>query len=66
MFKLINLCPRQKINNVLSLIYFEVLLLTLFSHVNHSQRARETPLKTRVLVEKNGTVINAHCNCMAG
>ncbi|XP_068686436.1 uncharacterized protein [Montipora foliosa] len=38
----------------------------LFSRVNHSQRARETPLKTWVLVEKNGTVINAHCNCMAG
>jgi len=57
----------QKITNAIgSLIYLEVLLLTLFTQVNHSQKARETPLKTWVLAEKNGTVINAHCNCMAG
>ena len=36
------------------------------ARVNHSQRARETPLKTWLLVEKNGTVCCAHCNCMAG
>ena len=36
------------------------------ARVNHLQRARETPLKTWRLVEKNGTVCCAHCNCMAG
>ena len=34
--------------------------------VNHSQRARDTPLKVWFLAEKDGTVIAAHCDCMAG
>ena len=34
--------------------------------VYHSQRVREMPLKTWLLVETNGTVCSAHCNCMAG
>lgn len=36
------------------------------ARVNHSQRARDTPLKTWLLAEKDGTVCMAHCNCMAG
>ena len=36
------------------------------ARVNHSQRARETPLKTWLLAEKDGNVCMAHCNCMAG
>ena len=36
------------------------------ARVNHSQRARETPLKTWFLAEKDGNVCMAHCNCMAG
>lgn len=36
------------------------------ARVNHSQRARETPLKAWILSEKDGTVCSAHCNCMAG
>lgn len=34
--------------------------------VNYSQRARETPLKTWLLAEKDRNVCVAHCNCMAG
>ena len=34
--------------------------------VNHSQRARDTPLKVWFLAEKDGTVIAAHCDCMTG
>ena len=34
--------------------------------VNHSQRARDTPLRIWFLAEKCGTVIAAHCDCMAG
>ena len=34
--------------------------------MNHSQRARDTPLRTWFLAEKCGTVIAAHCDCMAG
>ena len=33
--------------------------------VNHSQRARDTPLKVWFLAEKDGTVRAAHCDCMA-
>ena len=36
------------------------------ARVNHSKRARDTPLKTWLLAEKDGTVCMAHCNCMAG
>ena len=36
------------------------------ARVNHSQQARDTPLKTWLLAEKYGTVWMAHCNCMAG
>ena len=34
--------------------------------MNHSQRARDTPLRVWFLAEKCGTVIAAHCDCMAG
>ena len=34
--------------------------------MNHSQRARDTPLKVWILAENSGTVIAAHCDCMAG
>lgn len=34
--------------------------------VNHSQRARDTPLKPWLLCEKDGSVLLAHCDCMAG
>ncbi|XP_068743560.1 uncharacterized protein [Montipora capricornis] len=36
------------------------------ARVNHSQRCRETPLKTWFLAQKDGNVCMAHCNCMAG
>ena len=36
------------------------------ARVNHLQRARDAPLKTWLLAEKDGTVCMAHCNCMAG
>ena len=36
------------------------------ARVNHSQRARDTPLKTWLLAGKDGTVCMAHCNSMAG
>lgn len=43
------------------------MLITAFFRlqVNHSQRARDTPLKTWFLAENDGTVITAHCDCMA-
>lgn len=34
--------------------------------MNHSQGARDTPLRVWFLAEKCGTVIAAHCDCMAG
>ena len=37
-----------------------------YCQVNHSQRARDTPLKAWILAEKNGTVLTGHCDCMAG
>ncbi|KAM4526904.1 uncharacterized protein V3H82_001158 isoform 1-T1 [Fundulus diaphanus] len=37
-----------------------------FARVNHSQRSSETPLKTWIIAKKDGEVIAAHCNCMAG
>ncbi|XP_062288031.1 uncharacterized protein LOC133993176 [Scomber scombrus] len=37
-----------------------------FARVNHSQRSGETPLKTWIITKKDGEVIAAHCNCMAG
>ncbi|XP_022785983.1 uncharacterized protein LOC111326282 [Stylophora pistillata] len=40
--------------------------VVVFARVNHSQRARDTPLRTWFLAEKCGTVIAAHCDCMAG
>ncbi|CAN8014073.1 unnamed protein product, partial [Ixodes persulcatus] len=34
--------------------------------VNHSQRLRETPAKVWILVHGDGSIITAHCTCMAG
>ena len=34
--------------------------------VNHSQRMNETPLKPWVAATNEGTVVTAHCNCIAG
>ena len=34
--------------------------------VNHSRRMNETPLKPWVAATNEGTVVTAHCNCMAG
>ena len=34
--------------------------------MNHSQRLSEAPLKPWLAVQANGTVLTAHCNCMAG
>ncbi|KAG0428508.1 hypothetical protein HPB47_024511 [Ixodes persulcatus] len=36
------------------------------SEVNHSQRLRETPAKVWILVHGDGSIITAHCTCMAG
>ncbi|CAN7978262.1 unnamed protein product [Ixodes persulcatus] len=38
----------------------------LLSEVNHSQRLRETPAKVWILVHGDGSIITAHCTCMAG
>ena len=43
-----------------------VLTIGFPQQVNHSQGARDTPLRVWVLTEKCGTVIAAHCDCMAG
>ncbi|XP_035998275.1 uncharacterized protein LOC118564393 isoform X2 [Fundulus heteroclitus] len=40
--------------------------ILVFARVNHSQRSSETPLKTWIIAKKDGEVIAAHCNCMAG
>lgn len=39
--------------------------VVVIARVNHSQRSRETPLKTWLLTEKDGNVCAAHCNYMA-
>ena len=53
----------------------DVTVISLASHpgaflalaqVKHSQRISATPLKPWVSVEKVGTVLCAHCTCMAG
>ena len=36
------------------------------AHGRHSQRLSATPLRPWVAVEKIGSVLCAHCNCMAG
>lgn len=36
------------------------------SQVNHSQRLGQRPLQVWILCHKNGTVVAAHCTCMAG
>ena len=36
------------------------------SQVSHSQRLIETPLSCWIIIERNGEVCWAHCNCMAG
>ena len=43
-----------------------VLTIGFSQQVNHSQRARDTPRRVWFLAEKCGTVIAAHCDCMAG
>lgn len=46
--------------------YLKLRLIVYPRQVNHSQRARDTPLRVWFLAEKCGTVIAAHCDCMAG
>ncbi|XP_072140697.1 uncharacterized protein [Dermacentor andersoni] len=36
------------------------------SEVGHSQRLREAPLKSWILVDSDGSIPTAHCTCMAG
>ena len=36
------------------------------ARVRHSQRISTTPVKQWVAAEKGGTIICAHCTCMAG
>ena len=40
--------------------------VVLAAKVMHSRRLNEEPLRPRVFSEKNGNIICAHCNCMAG
>ncbi|XP_049520315.1 uncharacterized protein LOC125944158 [Dermacentor silvarum] len=40
--------------------------VVLLSQVNHSQRLREAPLKVWLLADIDGSIITAHCTCMAG
>ncbi|KAM7287288.1 uncharacterized protein ISCGN_030979 [Ixodes scapularis] len=40
--------------------------IVVLSEVNHSQRLREAPLKAWLLADADGSVITAHCTCMAG
>ncbi|EDO30018.1 predicted protein [Nematostella vectensis] len=34
--------------------------------VNHSQRMNKTPLKAWIAANRDGSILTAHCNCMAG
>lgn len=34
--------------------------------MKHSQRLREVPLKVWIVAKKDGVVLAAHCDCMAG
>ena len=36
------------------------------ARVRHSQRMNDTPLHAWLISEKDGTVLTAHCYCMAG
>ncbi|XP_070389040.1 uncharacterized protein [Dermacentor albipictus] len=36
------------------------------SEVGHSQRLREAPLKSWILVDSDGSICTAHCTCMTG
>lgn len=38
----------------------------LFFQVLHSQSLSEKPLQPWIIIQKDGTVESAHCNCMAG
>ena len=38
----------------------------LIAKVLHSQRLSDEPLRPWVAIKKDGTVLCAHCNCMAG
>ncbi|KAG0416851.1 hypothetical protein HPB47_006078 [Ixodes persulcatus] len=39
--------------------------IVVLSEVNHSQRLREAPLKAWLLADADGSVITAHCTCVA-
>ncbi|XP_064479141.1 uncharacterized protein LOC135392355 [Ornithodoros turicata] len=40
--------------------------IVVLGEVDHSQRLRESPLKAWILANSDGSIITAHCNCMAG
>ena len=46
--------------------YTEESIVLIISRVRHSYAANKTPLRPWVLVRCNGTVLVAHCTCMAG
>lgn len=48
-----------------NLRYFDNFLYW-YLQVNQSQRLSDAPLKPWLVVKRNGTVLTAHCNCMAG
>ncbi|XP_046857602.1 uncharacterized protein LOC124451003 [Xenia sp. Carnegie-2017] len=49
-----------------ALMRLNALFLFSLHQVNHSQRMSERPLTPWVVCEKNGKVLTAHCDCMAG
>ena len=52
------------VRNVLSLETNSGVLLS--AKVMHSQRINEEPLHPWVMSDKEGVILCAHCNCMAG
>ena len=46
--------------------YLEEDIILVIGKVKHSYAANKTPLKPWILIRSNGSVLNAHCTCMAG
>ena len=55
--------------NTMSINLYGMINKELYAHymqVRHSQCFRETPLSCWIIIERDGQVCRAHCNCMAG
>ena len=63
---MVNAVVTQPLQQIVVIFMHHACNVVCYGTVKHSQKLSANPHQTWVAVEKEGLVICAHCNCMAG